>query len=64
MKLLSVSQHAKISFSEIKVPDIFKKMFNSRLGSACSHLTALLFKLQACSMMDLNKAACTSKLSP
>ena len=45
-----------------KVPDmILRKLFNSRLGSACSHLAALLFKLQACSMMDSNKVAYTSK---
>ena len=63
MKLPSVSHYAKIFFSEIKVPDmISRKLFNSRWGSECSHLAALLFKLQACSMMDLNKAACTSKL--
>ena len=65
MKLASVSQYDKISFSEIKVPDmILRKSFNSRLGSACSHPTTLLFKLIACSMsmVDLNKVACTSKL--
>ena len=56
MKLLSLSQYAKISFSGIKLPDmISRKLFNSRLGSACSRLAALLFKLQECSMMDLNK---------
>lgn len=33
-----------------------------RLGSACSHLAALLFKLQACALMELNKVACTSKV--
>ena len=44
MKLPSVSQYAKISFSEIKVPGMFlRKLFNSRLGSIC-HLGALLFK--------------------
>lgn len=33
------------------------------LGSACSHLAALLFKLQACVQLELNKeAVCTSKL--
>eukprot|EP00794_Sanderia_malayensis_P018406 gene18406-20261_t len=32
------------------------------LGSACSHAAALLLKLQTCSQMELNKAACTSKL--
>ena len=63
MKLPSVSHYVKIFFSEIKVPDMISiKLFNSRLDSACSHLAALLFKLQACSMMDLNKVACTSKL--
>ena len=63
MKLPSVSHYAKIFFSEIKVPDMIStKLFNCRLGSACSHLAALLFKLQACSMIDLNKVACTSKL--
>ena len=65
IKLPSVSQYDKISFSEIKVPDmILIKLFNSRLGSAGSHLAALLFKLKTCSMsmMDLNKVACTSKL--
>ena len=36
--------------------------FNSRLGSAYSYFAALLFKLQACSMMDLNKVACSSKI--
>ena len=33
-----------------------------RLGSACSHVAALLFKLQMCSQMDMNKIASTSKL--
>ena len=32
------------------------------LGSACSHVGALLFKLYACSQMDMNKTACTSQL--
>ena len=40
----------------------FEKIVYSRLGSACSHLAALLFKLEACSMMNLKKVACTSKL--
>ncbi|XP_057298496.1 uncharacterized protein LOC130629359 [Hydractinia symbiolongicarpus] len=35
----------------------------SGLGSACSHTGALLFKLQACTQLELNKEdACTSKL--
>lgn len=33
-----------------------------RLGSACSHVAALLFKLQACTQLGINKVACTSKL--
>lgn len=37
-------------------------LFLFRLGSVCSHVAALLFKLQTCSQMELNKAACTSKL--
>ncbi|XP_057296778.1 uncharacterized protein LOC130625692 [Hydractinia symbiolongicarpus] len=32
------------------------------LGSACSHVAALLFKLVACATLELNKKACTSKL--
>ncbi|XP_065643270.1 uncharacterized protein LOC136075006 [Hydra vulgaris] len=32
------------------------------LGSVCSHVAALLFKLQACCELQLNKIACTSKL--
>lgn len=36
--------------------------FYNRLGSVCSHAAALLFKLQACSQLELNKEACTSKL--
>ena len=48
--------------SEIKVPDtILRKLFNSRLGSACSDLAALPFKLQACSMMNLNKVGVHGK---
>lgn len=33
-----------------------------RLGSACSHVGALLFKLQAGALLGINKIACTSKL--
>eukprot|EP00795_Rhopilema_esculentum_P010137 gene10137-18802_t len=32
------------------------------LGSVCSHVAALLFKLQACTLSELNKVASTSKL--
>ena len=32
------------------------------MGSACSHVGALLFKLRACTELDLNKIACTSTL--
>ena len=31
-------------------------------GSACSHVAAVLFKVQACTELKLNKTACTSKL--
>ena len=31
-------------------------------GSACSHIAAVLFKLQACVQLGMNKKACTSKL--
>ena len=62
MKLPSVSWYAKISSCEIKLPDmILGKLFNSRLGTACSHLASLLFKLQACAVMYLSKVPCTSK---
>ena len=33
-----------------------------RLGSAYSHAAALLFKIQTCSQMELNRVACTSKV--
>ena len=33
-----------------------------RLGSAYSHVAAVLFKLQACVQLGMNKKACTSKL--
>ena len=36
--------------------------FLFRLGSVCSHVAALLFKLHACTQLELNKVACTSKL--
>lgn len=39
-----------------------KCFFLYRLGSVCSHAAALLFKLQACAQLELNKVACTSKL--
>ena len=32
------------------------------LGSACSHVTALLFNLEACTRLQLNKGAVASKL--
>ena len=32
------------------------------MGSVCSHVAALLFKLHACTQLELNKVACTSKL--
>ena len=32
------------------------------MGCACSHVAALLFKLQACTILELNKVASTSKL--
>ena len=37
-------------------------IFIIRLGSACSHVTAVLFELQACLQLGMNKKACTSKL--
>ena len=37
-------------------------IFIIRLGSACSHVAAVLFKLQACVQLGMNKKACTSKL--
>ena len=33
-----------------------------RVGSACSHVAAVLFKLQACVQLGMNEKACTSKL--
>ena len=38
----------------------FESVF--RLVSVCSHVAALLFKLQACTKLGLNKVACTSTL--
>ena len=32
------------------------------IGSVCSHVAALLFKLEACTLLQLNKASVTSKL--
>ena len=37
-------------------------IFIIRLGSACSHVAAVLFKLQAYVQLGMNKKACTSKL--
>ena len=37
-------------------------IFIIRLGSACSHVAAVLFKLQACVQLGRNKKASTSKL--
>ena len=51
-------------FQWIKLQDmISRKLFNFRLGSTCSHLAALLFMLQAYSIMDLYKVACKRKVS-
>ena len=36
--------------------------FYLRLGAACTQVTDLLFKLQACTLLDLNKVASSSKL--
>ena len=36
--------------------------FNFSLGSACSHLAGLLFKLEACVGLQLNKKSVTSQL--
>ena len=41
---------------------IYFVIFIIRLGSACSHVVAVLFKLQACVQLGINKKACTSKL--
>ena len=41
---------------------IYFVIFIIRLGSACSHVAAVLFKLQACVQLGMNKKACTSKL--
>ena len=40
----------------------FSIFFFCRLGSACSHVGALLFKLRACTELALNKKVCTSTL--
>ena len=37
-------------------------IFIIRLGSACSYVAAVLFKLQAYVQLGMNKKACTSKL--
>ena len=37
-------------------------LFLFSLGSACSHVAAVLFKVEACTILKLNKAACTSLL--
>ena len=37
-------------------------IFIIRLGSACNQVAAVLFKLQACVQLGMNKKACTSKL--
>ena len=37
-------------------------LFYFRLGLACSHAAALLFKLQACTLLKLNKVASIIKL--
>lgn len=63
MKLLPISQYTKIFFSAIKLPEMVSSiLFKPRLGSTCSYLTALLFKLQAWSMTGLNKVAYLRKL--
>ena len=36
--------------------------FYLRLGAACTQVTDLLFKLQACTLLKLNKVASSSKL--
>ena len=41
---------------------IYFVIFIIRLGSASSHVAAVLFKLQACVQLGMNKKACTSKL--
>ena len=41
---------------------IYFVIFIIRLGLACSHVAAVLFKLQACVQLGMNKKACTSKL--
>ena len=41
---------------------IYFVIFIIRLGSASSHVEAVLFKLQACVQLGMNKKACTSKL--
>ena len=41
---------------------IYFVIFIIRLGSACRHVAAVLFKLQACVQLDMDKKACTSKL--
>ena len=41
---------------------IYFVIFIIRLGSACSYVAAVLFKLQACVQLGMNKKACTSKL--
>ena len=37
-------------------------IFYFRLGRACLHVAALFFKLQACTLLELNKVSSTSKL--
>ena len=37
-------------------------IFIIRLGSACSHVTAVLLKSQSCVWLGMNKKACTSML--
>ena len=42
---------------------IYFVIFIIRLGSACRHVAAVLFKLQACVELGMDKKACTSKLT-
>ena len=42
--------------------DITYSYFNFSIGSACSHLAGLLFKLEACVRLQLNKKSVTSQL--
>ena len=61
----AITKRIKILFFTVVLFNLFNFCFQPWFSmQSCSHMAALLFKSEACTQLQLNKVAVTSKLCP